>query len=171
MPTSTLAVNLAGNFEIGPAVVAGLVGALAVLIVIYAGKAMGMTTMDLLKTLGTMVVPKAATNVVYAVGLMMHLMMGAVFGVIHAGLLHAVAPTTDAAAVGFGALFGGLHGALVVAMMPTMLTMMHPLVRSGDMAKPGVAMTGMGKMTPMGMLMGHIVFGVVTGSIYVAWVG
>lgn len=170
MSTSTLAIELAGNFEVGPAVVAGLAGAVAMLVVIYAGRAMGMTKMNLLETLGTMVVPKAATNVVYAVGTMMHLMMGAVFGVIHAGLLHAVDPTTDGAALGFGALFGGVHGVLVVAMMPAMLSMMHPLVRGGEIAKPGVAMTGMGKMTPMGMLVGHIVFGLVAGSIYVAWV-
>ena len=171
MHTSTLAVDIAGNFEPGTAILAGLVGAVAMLVVIYGGKAMGMTRMDLLKTLGTMAVPKGATNVVYAVGAMMHLMMGAVFGLVHAGLLHVVDPSSDGAAAGFGALFGGVHGMVVAFMMPVMLTMMHPLVRSGAMDAPGVAMTKLGKMTPMGIAMAHIVFGLVTGAIYVAVVG
>ena len=171
MSTSTIAVELAGNFEPGTAILAGLVGAVAMLVVIYGGKAMGMTSMDLLKTLGTMAVPKAASNVAYAVGAMMHLMMGAVFGLVHAGLLHAVDPTSDGAATGFGALFGGVHGVMVAFMMPIMLTMMHPLVRSGDMPAPGIAMTKLGKMTPMGIVTAHAVFGLVTGAIYVAAVG
>lgn len=171
MSTSTIAVDLAGNYEPGTAILAGLVGAVAMLVVIYGGKAMGMTRMDLLKTLGTMVAPKAATNVVYAIGAMMHLMMGAVFGLVHAGLLHAVDPSSDGAAAGFGALFGGVHGMIVAFMLPVMLTMMHPLVRSGHMPAPGVAMTKLGTMTPMGIVMAHIVFGLVTGAIYVAAVG
>lgn len=171
MSTSTLAVDLAGNFEPGTAILAGLVGAVAMLVVIYGGKAMGMTRMDLLKTLGTMAVPKAASNVVYAVGATMHLMMGAVFGLVHAGLLHAVDPTSDGAAIGFGALFGGIHGVMVAFMMPIMLTMMHPLVRSGDVPAPGVAMTGFGSKTPIGIVMAHIAFAIVAGSIYVAAAG
>ena len=171
MTTPILAVSLAGNFEAGTAIWAGLVGAVAMLVVIYMGRAVGMTSMDLLRTLGTMVVPKASDSVVYGVGLMMHLMMGAAFGLAHVGLLHAVGPTTDAAATGYGALFGGLHGSGVALMMPAMLMAMHPLVRSGDMPKPGMAMTGLGKMTPIGIVMAHAVFGLVTGAIYIAVVG
>lgn len=141
------------------------------LMVIYGGRAMKMTSMDLLRTLGTMIVPKAAKNVVYAVGLMMHLMMSAGFGLVHAGLLHAVDPTSDGGAAGLGALFGLVHGGIVTVMMPIMLTMAHPLVRSADMSAPGTPMTGYGKMTPAGILMSHVVFGLVAGAIYVAAVG
>jgi len=171
MSTSTLAISLAGNFEPGTAIWAGLVGAVAMLAVIYMGRAAGMTSMDLLRMLGTMVAPKASNPVVYGVGLMMHLMMGAMFGLVHAGLLHAVDPSSEGAAAGFGALFGGVHGVMVAAMMPVMLTMMHPLVRSGDMPAPGVAMTKLGKMTPMGIAIAHLVFGLVTGAIYVGVAG
>ena len=101
----------------------------------------------------------------------MHLMMGAVFGLVHAGLLHLVDPSSDAAAFGWGALFGGVHGVMVALTMPVMLTMMHPLVRSGEMPQPGFAMTRFGKMTPAGIVMAHIAFGVVAGAIYVAIVG
>ena len=171
MNTSTLAVSLAGNYEVGTAIWAGLIGAVAMLAVIYMGLASGMTSMNLLRTLGTMAAPNASNNVVYGIGLMMHLMMGAVFGLVHAGLLHAVDPGSDGAAAAYGVLFGGIHGAIVAFMMPIMLTMMHPLVRSGAMPAPGVAMTRFGKMTPMGIIMAHVAFGLVAGSIYVAIAG
>lgn len=129
---------------------------------------MRMTSMDLLHTLGSMIVPRSTGNVVYAVGLMAHLMMGAVFGVAHAGLLHAASPPTHLGAAGLGAIFGLAHGAVVVVMMPVMLTMAHPLVRSGSTPAPGVAMTGLGKMTPGGIAMAHVVFAIVAGAIYVA---
>ena len=118
-----------------------------------------------------MVAPSASQSAVYAIGAMMHLMMGAVFGIVHAGLLHATDPSTEGGAAGLGALFGAGHGMIVAAMMPIMLTMAHPLVRNGTMPAPGVAMTGMGKMTPMGIVMAHVAFGVVAGSIYTALAG
>ena len=166
-----IALELAGNYSAGGAVIAGAAGALAMLMVIYGGRAMGMTRMDLLKTLGTMLNPKAEGNTVYILGMMMHLMMGAAFGLAHAGLLHAFEPTSDGGALGLGLLIGLVHGAVVIMAMPMMLTMGHPLVKSGDMPAPGPLMTGFGKMTPMGMLMAHAVFGLVTGIIYAAFVG
>ena len=171
MNSTVLALDLNNNFSAGSAVVAGLVGAVAMLMVIYGGRAAGMTSMDLLRTLGTMVAPKSTGGSTYAIGLMMHLMMGAGFGLVHAGLLHAAAPTTTSAATVLGLVFGLAHGVIVVAMMPAMLTMGHPLVRSGAMPTPQVAMTGYGKMTPMGMTMAHVVFGLVAGVLYVGAVG
>ncbi|MEE9417060.1 MAG: hypothetical protein V3V01_17405 [Acidimicrobiales bacterium] len=165
------ALNLAGNFSAGIAILAGLIGGIAMLMVIYGGRAMGMTRMDLLKTLGTMMMPKAADNLAYGVGLMMHLMMSAAFGLVHAGLLHAFGPTSDGGATVLGIVFGSVHGAMVTVAMPMMLTMGHPLVKSGEMDAPGSMMTGFGKMTPMGMVMAHVVFGLVAGVIYAALVG
>ncbi len=164
--TSILATTLAGNYSAGWAIFGGAAGALAMLVVIYGGRAMGMTKMDLLRTLGTMVQPKGNTNVVYGTGLMMHLMMGAAFGLVHAGLLHAFDPTSGGAAFGLGILLGAVHGMMVTGGMPMMLKMVHPLVKDGTIDDPGVAMTGFGRMTPMGMVMAHVVYGIVIGAIY-----
>ncbi len=139
--------------------------------ILYGGLAMGMTSMDLLRTLGTMMQPKGSKAVVYGIGLMMHVMMGAGFGLIHAGLLHAFDPSSTGAATGLGILIGAVHGLLVAVMMPTMLTMGHPLVKDGTISAPGPAMTGFGKMTPMGMVVAHLVYGLVIGAIYVGAVG
>jgi hypothetical protein len=168
MNTSTLALDLAGSYSAGGAILAGIVGALVMLVVIYGGRASGMTSMDLLRTLGSMVVPKADGPAIYAVGLMMHLMMGAAFGLAHAGLLHALDPSSSGAATGLGIVLGLVHGMIVTVMMPMMLTIGHPLVRAGEAPAPGIVMTGFGKMTPMGIVMAHAAFGLVTGAIYVA---
>ncbi len=164
--TTTLASSLAGQYSAGWAIFAGAIGAMAMLVVIYGGRAMGMTKMDLLRTLGTMVQPKGSTNVVYGIGLMMHLMMGAAFGLLHTGLLHAFDPTSTGAATGLGILIGAVHGMIVTGGMPIMLRMGHPLVKDGTIDDPGPAMTGFGKMTPIGMVMAHVVYGIVVGAIY-----
>lgn len=166
-----IATQLAGNYSVGWALLAGVIGAMAMLPVIYGGRAMGMTKMDLLRTLGSMIQPKGSDAVIYGIGLMIHVMMGAGFGLIHAGLLHAFDPSSTGAGTGLGILIGAVHGIIVTAMMPMMLTMGHPLVKDGTMAAPGPAMTGFGKMTPMGLVVAHVVYGLVTGAIYVGAVG
>lgn len=154
------------EIQIGTAVAAGLVGGAAMLIPMYMGKASGMTSMDLLKMLGSMVAPKGSAGVQYGVGAMMHAMMSAVFGVIHATVLVAVDPLTVGAAVGWDALFGAVHGVMVIAALPVMVAAMHPLVKAGEMTAPGVGMQNYGRLTPVGALMGHVVFGLVAGGIY-----
>ncbi len=166
-----LALSLSGNYDPAAAVLAGLVGAVAMLAVIYGGRAMGMTTMDLLRTLGTMVAPDASKQTAYGIGLMMHLMMGAAFGLVHAGILTAFDPTTNGAATFLGFVLGVVHGLIITMILPMMLTMAHPLVRRGDIAQPGLALTGFGAMTPVGVTMAHGVFGLVAGAIYVGVVG
>ena len=166
----TFGVVFAGNFDFGPAVLAGLVGGLAMLAVVYMGRTMGMTRMDLLKTLGTMM-PGVSGTMAYVVGLMAHLAMSAAFGLAHVGLLHAFAVTSTGDALLWGVAIGVAHGAVILVAMPIVLDMMHPLVRSGEMVKPGKLMRGFGSMTPMGMLAAHIVFGIITGAVYAGIIG
>jgi len=76
--------------------------------------------------------------------------------------------STVGSAAAWDLLIGAVHGVLVLIALPTMLAMAHPLVRTGDLERPGVAMVGYGSMTPAGSLMAHIAFGVITGAIYAA---
>lgn len=171
MTGSIVALALSGNYDPGAAVLGGVVGAVAMLAVIYGGKAMGMTTMDLLRTLGTMVAPDASKQTAYGIGLMMHLMIGAAFGLVHAGILTALDPTSNGGATVIGLMIGVVHGLVVTMALPMMLTMAHPLVRRGDVERPGVALSGFGAMTPVGVTMAHAMFGLVAGAIYVGAVG
>jgi len=167
----TLALDLAGNFDAGIAVWAGIVGAAAMLVVIYGGMAIGMTRMDLLRTLGTMVAPHASTSTIYAVGALVHAMMAAAFGLVHAGLMTGFDPSTRGSAAGLGLVIGLVHGVAVTLILPAMLTMAHPLVRHGDIARPGTMLTGFGTMTPMGVVAAHGVFGLVAAAIYAGAAG
>lgn len=163
-----LATELAGNFSVGWALAAGLVGGVAFLIVVTMGLAIGMTRMNFLEVLGTMLAPKANRTTVYATGLAAHLMASAGFGLVHAGLLHAIGITSVGEAAGWDLALGMAHGVVILAMLPAMLTAMHPLVRTGAMERPGVALTGFGNGTPIGSLMAHVVFGLIVGAVYAA---
>jgi hypothetical protein len=160
--------SLAGHYSAGWAITAGLVGGIAFLMVVYMGLAIRMTRMNFLEMLGTMIAPTGSKATVYSIGLMAHLMMSAAFGLAHAGILDAIGVTSVGQAAGWDLLIGAAHGMVILAVLPMMLTLMHPLVRKHAMDQPGVAMTGFGSGTPIGSLMAHVVFGVVTGAIYAA---
>jgi hypothetical protein len=53
-------------------------------------------------------------------------------------------------------------------MMSTIGTV-HPAMRRGDQDDPGPAATHFGRMTPLGSLMGHLMYGLVLGLAYAAW--
>jgi hypothetical protein len=160
--------SLAGSFSAGAAIVAGLVGGLAFLAVVTMGLAIGMTRMNFLHILGSMLAPKASRSTAYAVGLVVHAMASAVFGLLHAGVLHAIGVSSVGQAAGWDLLIGAVHGLMVLVALPMALEMMHPLVRRGEIERPRVALTGFGPMTPIGSLAAHVAFGVVTGALYAA---
>ena len=93
-------------------------------------------------------------------------MMAAAFGLVHAGLMTGFDPSTRGSAAGLGLVIGLVHGVAVTLILPAMLTMAHPLVRHGDIARPGTMLTGFGTMTPMGVVAAHGVFGLVAPAIY-----
>jgi hypothetical protein len=160
------AATLAGHFSAGWAVLAGLAGGVAFLLVVTMGLAVGMTRMNFLEVLGTMIRPTGRNAAVYSTGLAAHLMASAGFGLAHAGILHAVGVTSIGGAAGWDTLIGAAHGIAILAMMPILLSLMHPLVRKAAMDHPGVALTGFGSLTPVGSLMAHVAFGLVTGAVY-----
>lgn len=168
MNTLIAANSLTGNFDAGTAAAAGLLGGVAFLAVVTMGRAIGMTRMNFLEVLGTMLAPAANKATVYATGLGVHLMASAGFGLAHAGLLHAIGITSVSQAAGWDLVLGAAHGVVILAMLPAMLTLMHPLVRKHAMDQPGVALTGFGVGTPIGSLMAHVAFGLVAGSVYAA---
>jgi hypothetical protein len=163
---NVLGASLAGSFDAGTALFAGVLGGLAFLVVVTMGRSIGMTRMNLLEVLGTMLAPNARGATVYGLGLMAHLMASAAFGLGHAGLLHALDVTSVGQAAAWDLVIGTVHGAIVLLVLPMILTAMHPLVRKQAMEAPGVALTGFGRGTPLGSLMAHVVFGLVVGAVY-----
>ena len=163
-------VSLSGNYSAGWAILGGLIGGIAFLLVVYMGLMVGITRMNFLYILGTMVTPGVSAGRAYLIGFMMHEMLAAGFGLAHAGILTAVDPSSVGAAAAWDLLIGAIHGVTILVAMPMMLTVMHPLVRNGRIERPGPAMIGFGPMTPMGSLAAHALFGLVAGAVYAAGV-
>lgn len=157
-------------FSTGYALLGGLVGGLAFLMIVAGGYASGMTRMNFLQILGTMVSPRISRRNAYALGFAMHMMASAVFGLLHGAIVESIGVETVAAGAGWGVALGVVHGAMILLTLPMMLTLMHPLVRKGEFERPGIALTGFGAMTPIGSLMAHVAFGLTVGSIYAAGV-
>lgn len=141
-------------------IVAGLAGAVVFSIFTAMARAMGMTEMSIEKTLGLMF---GKGNGAQAMGWVMHLIAGVIFALIYAYIFVAVGATNGWF---FGGVIGLFHGVVVGAMVMPMMGIIHPAVKAGEMKAPGFFAVNAGPMTPMGLVVGHIVFGVVLGGVY-----
>jgi hypothetical protein len=137
-------------------VVAGLVATAVITALMYAGPMMKMPRMDIAQMLGPMALPVG--NTAFATGMMVHFMMGVVFAIIYAlvwlGL--GIDPNWWT-----GLVFGAVHFAVAGLGMSAM-PLLHKEVRSEWLPSP-MASEPMGLM---GMLVGHLVFGLVVAMVY-----
>ena len=141
------------------AIVAGLVGTIIISMIMLMAPKMGMPKMAIWEMLGAMFSPEG--NV--ALGWVMHLMMGAIFGIIYAALW---AAGIGSVSVVSGLIFGVVHW-LVAGLMMGGMPMMHAGIKAGAVSAPGVFMLKNGGMMGfMGGLMGHAIFGVVVALVY-----
>ncbi|MBI4507945.1 MAG: hypothetical protein HY691_20660 [Chloroflexi bacterium] len=134
------------------AVAAGLVATVVMTALMYVAPMMGLPKMDILGMLGSMLTPTRRPAV--AIGTALHLMMGVVFALIYATLWTQGLGRPDWL---WGAIFGVVHAVIAMMAMPMMMRM-HP--------RPP-AMAG-GPMAAMGLVMGHVVYGVVVALVYAA---
>ena len=146
--------------NITAAVIAGLAAAVAFSMFTGMARAMGMTTMSIEKTLGAMFGegPTAAFA-----GWVMHLVSGIIFALIYAYMFSVIEVTNGWL---IGGIIGLVHGLIIGAMVMPMMGVMHPAVRSGAITAPGFFAVNAGAMTPMGLVVGHILFGAVLGGVY-----
>lgn len=133
------------------ALLAGLVGTVVMTMLMMMAPRMGLPKMDMLGMLGTMVAPPGGGA--QALGAVMHLMMGALLAVGYA-LVWSWGLVGHPGWLG-GALLGLVHGLLAAMAMP-MMTRMHP-------RKPEAEG---GALAVVGILMGHVVFGLVVAGVY-----
>ncbi|UQA91287.1 hypothetical protein [Streptomyces halobius] len=156
------------DFAVGPALLAGLVGTVAMTAAMMMGRVMGMTSMDIaLITGGMMTGDERRARML---GMIMHfVVMGTVvFGLIYAAVFHWIGSASWLA----GLVVGLIHGLLVGVIALPMMGAFHPRMRgSGDgfrLDLPGIMGIGYGKGTPMGLLMGHLIYGLVVALVYAA---
>jgi hypothetical protein len=128
------------------------------------GSAMGMTRMDLLDLLGSIMAQPGSTAS-RTIGAVIHHVNGALLAIAWAyGAALLGLPANWLTAMGWGVILW----ALALLMMSAMGSV-HPAIREGEQEDPGPAATNFGAMTPVGSLVGHLVYGLVLGLAYQVW--
>lgn len=146
------------------AIVWGAVATMAFALFGAMGRAMGMTRLNVTDLLGSsMAAPHTAKAM--ALGLVLHVMNGILLAV---GWAYGMGLLAWPANWATGMMWGAVLWLLALLMLSTMGAV-HPAIRRGEQDDPGPAATNFGKMTPVGSLLGHLVYGLVLGLAYNAW--
>jgi hypothetical protein len=146
------------------AIVWGVVATLAFTLFSLMGSAMGMTRMDILDLLGSMLAQPGSTAS-RAVGAVIHHANGALLAIAWAyGVALIGLPANWLTGLGWGAIL-----TLLALLMLSTIGAVHPASRRGEQEDPGLMATNFGAMTPLGSLMGHLVYGLVLGLTYQTW--
>ena len=146
-----------------PAVIAGLVGGAAMMVILYLGMAImpEQMKMNQLRLLGTMMLPDGAAA--YVGGGMIHAIMSVIFALIHIAIYNALGLGSNLML--WGLAFGVVHwmaAGIAMGMMP----MMHSGIKHGTIGAPGIFASAYPVVTSAGFLLLHLVFGVVVAAIY-----
>ena len=142
---------------------AGIIGGLAMLIPIYLGRMMmsEQMKMDLLKMLGTMMMP--VSGMTYGIGLVIHLVMSLVFASAHAAFYLWLDIESGYA---IGIVFGIVHFIGTGIFFGMLGSTVHRGIREGVVSAPGYFALKLGAPTAMGALVVHILFGLLVGGLY-----
>jgi hypothetical protein len=149
--------------DVGWAVLTGLTGGLAFLVVIWDAIIGGVFGARFLLVLGGTVLHRASAGVTYAIGLAAHLLLSAVFGLVYALLIEWIDPVTFAEGAAAGLLVGLAHGALATIVLAWAL----PHLRSpgSDDSAQGM-LAGHQRSTAVIWIVAHAAFGITVGAGY-----
>lgn len=144
------------------AALAGFIGAIILTLLIYALKLAGLQ-LDIPYLIGTLFVNPRDKTQVYLTGILLHLLIGAAWGVLYVFLLTAMVVTPNWPA---GILWGLGHGIFIGSMMG-ILAETHPAIGEGKPLKdPGIMGSSWGTLIPYCVLGLHIIYGASTLAIY-----
>jgi len=145
------------------AIYSGLIAGAIMLIPIYLGRMMmpEQMKMDLLKMLGTMMMPVGGMT--YGIGLMIHLVMSIVFASAHAAFYLWLDIDSG---YGIGIVFGLVHFIGTGIFFGMLTSSMHRGIRDKAVEVPGFFALKLGVPTAMGALVVHVIFGLVVGGLY-----
>ncbi len=151
------------EYNSSAALFSGLIAGAIMLIPIYLGRMMmpAQMKMDLLKMLGTMMMP--VSGMTYGVGLMIHIVMSLVFASVHAAFYLWFDIESSYA---IGIVFGLVHFIFTGMFFGMLSASMHRGIRDKVVEAPGFFALKLGVPTAMGALIVHVIFGLVVGGLY-----
>jgi beta-glucosidase/6-phospho-beta-glucosidase/beta-galactosidase len=150
------------------AILAGMAGAIA-----WEGMARlliwgGVPFFDIVGLLGTVVLPHASGPAPWAVGMLLHLLVGAIWGIFYAYFFWSVLPVRPMLQ---GTCFAFVPMPLAVFVMHPQLDLMNPLVQAGLVPSAGLFGLSGGIHEPASIALGHLLWGTVLGLFYTHPVG
>jgi hypothetical protein len=140
-----------------------------VLTTIMAGsQGLGLTRMSIPYLLGTMFTPSRDRAKIY--GIAVHMFNGWAFSLLYVAAFQ----VTGLCTWWFGGALGFIHGAFVLAVALPIMPGMHPRMASEirgptvvrQLEPPGFLGLHYGLRTPISVLLGHLVFGIILGLLY-----
>jgi hypothetical protein len=152
----------------GKAIIAGVAGAAAWELLIRCLIFGGLPLFDLVRVLGTTVLGHAPAWQWWPVGMALHASVGAIWAIFYAYFFWS---TFDWSPMNQGLVFSLGPAILAGVVMVPQMSLMNPLVLSGEMADMGLFGCRLGWGGPAGIFLGHLVYGAVMGSIYTRPVG
>jgi hypothetical protein len=152
----------------GKAILAGAAGALAWELAARVLISLGLPLFDLVFTLGTMILGDVRPWLWWPVGMAVHATVGAIWAIFYAYFFWS---TYDLRPIAQGLLFSPGPAILAGLIMVPQMGFMHPLILDGRLPAPGLFATKLGWGGPFGIIVGHLIYGAVMGSLYVKPVG
>ena len=150
-----------GAIDWASAIVWGIIATVAFTLMGIMGQKVGMTQMDILDLLGG-AVAEPGSGRAKGIGAVVHHVNGAILAVAWAYGVGLV----GVAANWVSGLWWGVILTVLALIMISSIGPFHPAVREGRTRDPGPAATNFGTLTPLGSLMGHVLYGVVLGLGY-----
>jgi beta-glucosidase/6-phospho-beta-glucosidase/beta-galactosidase len=150
------------------AVVAGMAGAVAWELVARALIWAGVPFFDIVGALGSVVLPSGPSWASWALGFLLHLVVGAIWAVFYAYFFWSVLPLRPTLQ---GVVFSLVPMPLAVFVMHPQLDLMNPLVQAGQMPSSGLFGLSGGLHEPLSITLSHLLWGAVLELLYTHPVG
>jgi hypothetical protein len=144
------------------AINAGFLGAVAMTVFMIALRTLGVTSLNLEILLGSMVTSTSDIGS-WGLGFLIHLIAGALFGIVYGLIMESLGRTGWVVGVGIAAVHAVLSGLAL-----PLIGAAHPLVRSGQIPAPGLFASALGGMGVVLFIALHLIFGAIVGRTYVA---
>jgi hypothetical protein len=147
---------------------AGLAATIALTTIEAGSQQLRLTRMSIPYLLGTIFTPDRSKAKV--LGFFLHLVNGQIFALVYIALFHRVGE----AGASWGLLFGVAHAVVVLLVLLPLLAALHPRVAREDagptqmrqLEPPGALALHYGASTPLWVVVGHAVYGVIFGLLY-----